>query len=120
VPSRIYASPLLMKASEAIIIGMMAHEAYAMCLYGYKPPSPEPLRGLNIYNAEWIAIIRIAISEIISLCHYIGRCFPPDASIPQAKKNPLTWQKFELLCTGPEENVTMGYTMNQSALNISL
>jgi hypothetical protein len=87
-----------MKAREAIMIGMMAHETYAMCLYGYNPPSPEPLRGLNIYNAEWIAIIRIAISGIISLCHYIERCF----------------------CTGPEENVTMGYTMNQSALNISL
>lgn len=44
----------------------------------------------------------------------------PDASIPRARKNPLTWQNVDSLATGPVVNTTTGYSMNQRALNISL
>jgi hypothetical protein len=46
--------------------------------------------------------------------------FLPDASIPREMKKPLTWQKREPRRMGPLEKVTIGYNMNQSALNMSL
>ena len=46
--------------------------------------------------------------------------FLPDASIPREMKKPLAWQKREPRRMGPLEKVTIGYSMNQSALNMSL
>lgn len=44
----------------------------------------------------------------------------PEASMPIARKKPLTWQKVEWLDGLPLVNVTIGYTINHSALNMSL
>jgi hypothetical protein len=46
--------------------------------------------------------------------------FVPEASIPREIKKPLTWQKSEPVGIGPCAKVTIGYIMNQSALNMSL